>query len=106
MKAILNTVREYCTKFNDHTFQVVEFNNSYVSLQVLGVNSSALADFKFTEILIVDMEIRFIESKMADVKAGLFPEAPESYIDYLHRMLDRLHKYCIAKPLNLMRIKN
>lgn len=99
MKAILKTNAESAySAFNGHTFQVVEFNNSYVSLQGLGFSSTTLVDFLFTEVLIVDldMEIRSIESRIADIKAGLVPEAPEPYIDYLHRMRKRLQDYCIA----------
>lgn len=99
MKAILKTkAGSAYSAFNGHTFQVVEFNNSYISLQGLGFSSTSLVDFTFTEVLIVDLdkENRSIESKIADVKAGLVPEAPEAYADYLLRMRKRLQAYCIA----------
>jgi len=99
MKAILKAKSGSAySAFNGHTFDVVEFNNSYISLQGLGFNTTTLVDFTFTEVLIVDLdkENRAIESKIADVRAGLVPEAPESYIDYLHRMRKRLQDYCIA----------
>lgn len=98
MKAILKTSNEDYSKFNGHTFEVAEFNNSYISLQGMGFDSTTLVDFTFTGVLIVDLdkENRSIESKIADIKAGLVPDAPEGYIDYLLRMCKRLQDYCIA----------